>query len=351
MTSSVSDSTDRLPFSKVTVHPLALLSVVDHYNRVNKDVAPRRVVGVLLGSISHGVVDVLNCYAVPFEEDGDVWFLDHNFHETMARMCRKVNAKEVVVGWYSTGPKIRSVDMQINDLMSKYTPNPVFLVVDVNPQNEQLSLPMEAFVAVEELNDAEPRGDANKAGPDSRMKFSHLPFDVASLEAEDIGVEHLLRDIPGRVGPGSISERIAQKERALRSLQSKLLEVKAYLVNVVEGRIPPNQKVLESIQDMFNMLPKISDARQYTRSFAVESNDMLSVVYLGALTRVVIALHELILNKYEFHDAELKLEQAAKKKAEEASKPKNSEDEQKVSKDDKDKKDKDGKDDDDTKMK
>jgi len=314
MNSAESDTAKRLPFSRVTVHPLALLSVVDHYNRVNKDVAPRRVVGILLGSIAHGVVDVLSCYAVPFEEDGDVWFLDHNFHETMARMCRKVNAKETVVGWYSTGPKIRSVDMQINELISKYTPNPVFLVVDVNPQNEQLSLPMEAFVAVEELNAVEPREDGSKAEPDSRMKFSHLPYDVATLEAEDIGVEHLLRDIPDRGGQGTISERIAHKERALRSLQGKLLEVKAYLVNVVEGRLPPNQKVLDSIQDMFNMLPKVTDARQYTRSFTVENNDMLSAVYLGALTRVVIALHDLILNKYEFRDAELKLDQASKKK-------------------------------------
>lgn len=89
--SSETTTERKLPFSRVTVHPLTLLSVVDHYNRVNKDVAPRRVVGILLGSIAHGVVDVMSCYAVPFEEDGDVWFLDHNFHETMARMCRKVN--------------------------------------------------------------------------------------------------------------------------------------------------------------------------------------------------------------------------------------------------------------------
>jgi len=347
MDSSESDTVKRLPFSRVTVHPLALLSVVDHYNRVNKDVAPRRVVGILLGSIAHGVVDVLNCYAVPFEEDGDVWFLDHNFHETMARMCRKVNAKETVVGWYSTGPKIRSVDMQINELISQYTPNPVFLVVDVNPQNEQLALPMEAFVAVEELNAVEPRDEANKIEPDSRMKFSHLPYDVATLEAEDIGVEHLLRDIPDRVGQGTISERIAHKERALRSLQGKLLEVKAYLVNVVEGRLPPNQKVLDSIQDMFNMLPKVSDARQYTRSFAVESNDMLSAVYLGALTRVVIALHELILNKYEYHDAERKLDEASKKKTTDT----DSKSAEKEEKDGDKKSEKDKNADDDTKMK
>lgn len=46
----------------VTVHPLVLLSVVDHYNRVAKD-TKKRVVGVLLGSVSKGEVDVTNSFA------------------------------------------------------------------------------------------------------------------------------------------------------------------------------------------------------------------------------------------------------------------------------------------------
>ena len=53
----------------VVVHPTVLLSVVDHYNRIAKD-TKKRVVGVLLGEYGDkGVLDVTNCYAVPFEED------------------------------------------------------------------------------------------------------------------------------------------------------------------------------------------------------------------------------------------------------------------------------------------
>lgn len=46
----------------VVVHPLVLLSTVDHYNRVAKD-TNKRVVGVLLGEICKGRVEVLNSYA------------------------------------------------------------------------------------------------------------------------------------------------------------------------------------------------------------------------------------------------------------------------------------------------
>jgi len=52
----------------VTVHPLVLLSAADHYHRVARGTR-KRVVGVLLGSVSRGKVDATNSFAVPFEED------------------------------------------------------------------------------------------------------------------------------------------------------------------------------------------------------------------------------------------------------------------------------------------
>ena len=44
------------------VHPLVLLSVVDHYNRVAKDTR-KRVVGVLLGETYKGRTDITNSFA------------------------------------------------------------------------------------------------------------------------------------------------------------------------------------------------------------------------------------------------------------------------------------------------
>jgi 26S proteasome regulatory subunit N8 len=81
--------------TEVVIHPLVLLSVTDHYNRVAKDTR-KRVIGVLLGSRNRNQVDVTNSFAVPFEEDlsnPTVWFLDHNFLETMFWMFKKVNSE------------------------------------------------------------------------------------------------------------------------------------------------------------------------------------------------------------------------------------------------------------------
>ena len=77
----------------VEVHPLVLLSTVDHYNRAAKD-TKKRVLGVLLGKSYQGKVEVTDSYALPFEEDdkdSSIWFLDHNYHEQMYSMYKKVN--------------------------------------------------------------------------------------------------------------------------------------------------------------------------------------------------------------------------------------------------------------------
>ena len=100
---------------EVIIHPLVLLSVADHYNRIAKD-SQNRVVGVLLGNRSRGKIDVSNSFAVPFEEDlnnPSVWFLDHNFLYTMYWMFKKVNSNEEIVGFYSSGPKVKENDLKV----------------------------------------------------------------------------------------------------------------------------------------------------------------------------------------------------------------------------------------------
>ena len=132
---------------KVVVHPLVLLSVVDHFNRMGKVGNARRVVGLLLGSwSSKGVLDISNSFAVPFDEDPndrDVWFLDHEYLEHMYQMFKKVNAKERIVGWYHTGPKLHQNDILINDLVRRYCGHAVLVIIDAKPRN--IGLPTEAY--------------------------------------------------------------------------------------------------------------------------------------------------------------------------------------------------------------
>jgi 26S proteasome regulatory subunit N8 len=103
---------------EVIIHPLVLLSVADHYNRVAKDSRNKRVVGVLLGSKTGNSVDVCNSFAVPFEEDASspkVWFLDHNFLDSMFWMFKKVNCKLIKVKF----PTFHFIHLKFFHILSK----------------------------------------------------------------------------------------------------------------------------------------------------------------------------------------------------------------------------------------
>jgi len=50
------------------MHPIALLSIVDHNERTVGSKKNKRALGFLLGEILDNVYEITNSYAVPFEE-------------------------------------------------------------------------------------------------------------------------------------------------------------------------------------------------------------------------------------------------------------------------------------------
>jgi len=301
-------STQRLPHNLVAVHPLVLLSCVDHYTRVAQTGSGMRVVGVLLGSISRGRVEVTNSYAVPFEEESrnpEIWFLDHNYHEQMWSMFRKVNASEKIIGWYSSGPKIRPADLALHEVFRKYCPNPVFVIIDVNPA--EVGIPTKAYVSVEEVSEI---GKVEN-------RFQHIPSIIDALEAEEVGVEHLLRDVKD-TNISTLATRINDKILALQSLTLRLQEMNQYLTLLENHTIPVNNTIIRQIQEAFNLIPNLKDP-ELLKSFMVKTNDNMLSIYLASLIRSITALHDLINNKLEFRDAEHRgeTEKEAKKKASE----------------------------------
>ena len=301
--------------NKVVVHPLVLLSVVDHFNRMGKIGNQKRVVGVLLGCWkAKGILDISNSFAgtvhellipyhtiihpcplpVPFDEDDkdkSVWFLDHDYLENMYGMFKKVNARERVVGWYHTGPKLHQNDIAINELIRRYCPNSVLVIIDAKPKD--LGLPTEAYIAVEEVHDD---------GSPTSKTFEHVPSEIGAEEAEEVGVEHLLRDIKDTT-VGSLSQKITNQLMGLKGLRLQLNDIKNYLLRVGNGQLPVNHQIVYQLQDIFNLLPDIT-TDTFTDTLYIKTNDQMLVVYLASLVRSIIALHNLINNKLTNRDAE-----------------------------------------------
>ncbi|CAX41572.1 proteasome regulatory subunit, putative [Candida dubliniensis CD36] len=301
--STAATSTNELALldKSVVVSPLVLLSVVDHYNRVAKD-SKKRVVGVILGDNSTDTIKVTNSYAIPFEEDEKnpgVWFLDHNFIDSMGEMFKKINAKEKLIGWYHSGPKLKPSDLKINEVFRRYTDNPLLLIVDVQPR--EVGIPTDAYFAVD---------DIKNDGSAAEKTFIHVPSLIEAEEAEEIGVEHLLRDIRDQAA-GNLSLRVAETHQSLLGLHQKLGEIANYLDKVYQKKLPMNHTILGKLQNVFNLLPNLmqqsgsdphsssDSSHELATAFTVKTNDELMIIYISMLVRAIIAFHDLIENKLE----------------------------------------------------
>lgn len=299
----------------------------------------------------------LRSVAVPFEEDEkdpSVWFLDHNYVEAMNDMFKKVNAREKLIGWYHSGPKLRASDLEINELFKRYTPNPLLVIIDVQPK--EVGVPTDAYFAVEEIKDVKhffstsntAETNENQDGTTTTKTFVHTPSTIEAEEAEEIGVEHLLRDIRD-VAVGTLSTRITSQLQSLQGLHLRLRDIGTYLQKVIDGDLPVNHAILGNLQDVFNLLPNLSspkptsgaqvngvkpealagDNSELARAMSVKTNDQLMAIYLSSLIRAITAFHDLIENKIKNRELQEERESSGKEKEKEKTEGKEDEEKEK----------------------
>ncbi|KAI0981626.1 hypothetical protein GJ496_001999 [Pomphorhynchus laevis] len=304
---SPSDMSKASKIQKVIVHPIVLLSAADHYLRVSKGTKHRRVAGVLLGSVwqKGQVLDITNSFAVPFDEDKDVWFMDEDYLDTMWQMFRKVNARERIVGWYHTGPKLRPSDIAITERIQKYFVNAVLVVIDTSERlsdripivrntnrEKYVGSPIEAYILTEEIH---------SDGAPATKTFDHVPAIIEAEEAEDVGVEHLLRDI-NTDSCGTLSQKVMNQVHAVRGFHQSLNLMVLYVDSVIKERLPRNQLVLQHIQNVLNSLSRLSYVEEGQQLSVL--NDQMAVIYVAMLCRTIVALHDLINNKIQNRQSE-----------------------------------------------
>lgn len=141
----------------------------------------------------------------------------------------------------------------------------------------------------------------------------HTPSIIEAEEAEEIGVEHLLRDIRD-VAVGTLSTRITSQLQSLQGLHLRLRDIGQYLQKVLDHELPVNHTILGNLQDVFNLLPNLTTPAQtprisgqeapienseLARAMSVKTNDQLMAIYISSLIRAITAFHDLIENKIQ----------------------------------------------------
>jgi 26S proteasome regulatory subunit N8 len=93
---------------------------------------------------------------------------------------------------------------------------------------------------------------------------------MGALEAEEVGVEHLLRDIR-RLSGATLAAGVEARLMALRSLDARLGTLLRYVDDVRAGKLPLSQRIVGQLQDAFNLAPAVSRP-PLANAFATASN-------------------------------------------------------------------------------
>lgn len=255
------------------VHPVVVFNICDCY--VRRPDQAERVIGTLLGSVSpDGTVDIRNSYAVPHNESSDHVALDIEYHHNMLASHQKVNPKEVIVGWYSTGFGVTGGSALIHDFYAKEVQNPIHLTVDTGFTNGEASI--KAFVTVN-LS----LGDRPLAS-----QFQEIPLDLRMIEAERVGFD-ILKSTKVEKVPNDLEGIEASMERLLALIDDNY----KYVDDVVEGRVAPDNNIGRFIADTVESVPKIPPAA-FDKLINDTIQDHLLLLYLSSLARTQLALAE-----------------------------------------------------------
>ncbi|CAL5190104.1 unnamed protein product [Lathyrus oleraceus] len=255
------------------VHPLVIFNICDCY--VRRPDQAERVIGTLLGSVlPDGTVDIRNSYAVPHNESVDQVALDIEYHHNMLLSHQKVNPKEVIVGWYSTGLGVNGGSALIHEFYSREVSNPIHLTVDTGFADGEGSI--KAYVS----NNLS-LGDRQIAA-----QFQEIPLDLRMVEAERIGFDNLKATAVDK-----IPSDLEGMEASMTHLLALIEDSYKYVDDVVEGRVVPDIKIGKCISDVVGSLPKIPSST-FDKLVNESLQDHLLMLYLSSITRTQLSLAE-----------------------------------------------------------
>ncbi|KAG7445178.1 Mov34-domain-containing protein [Guyanagaster necrorhizus] len=260
----------RTPMS-VTIHPVALFSILDHYlRRTDKQ---DRVLGTLLGTRTDTGVEVRSSFAVLHSETSEQVAVDMDYHRTMYDLHHKVNSKEVIVGWYSTGSNLNTFSALIQNFYSQETAPHQAIHVALNTG----------------VDDSEPAGiKAYFSAPvgvfprPENCVFVPVPVELRFHDTERSGLDLLTSTA---TSPNSTSNQplsdLEILEQSIQNVSDMLDRVLAYVRSVLAGEIKGDPALGRYLMDTLGASTDDLEKGGFNASL----QDTLMISYLANLVR------------------------------------------------------------------
>ncbi|KAJ7241933.1 Mov34-domain-containing protein [Mycena haematopus] len=262
--------------SSITIHPVALFSILDHYLRRN-DEQPR-VIGTLLGTRSpdNTQIHVRSSFAVLHSENEEQVAVDMEYHRTMYELHSRVTPKETIVGWYSTGSNLNTYSALIQNFYSQETAPHQAIHVALNTGAEEgEEAGVQAYVS-------SPVGVFPK--PENCI-FVPVPVRLQFQDTERSGLDLLTQTA---LSPNSTTAQpitsIANLDTTLNTVSQMLDRVLAYVGQVLAGEVEGDKALGRYLMDTLGVAA-IGEKGGEDKAFNASLQDTLMISYLANLVR------------------------------------------------------------------
>ncbi|KAF5322376.1 hypothetical protein D9619_000597 [Psilocybe cf. subviscida] len=266
----VAANVPRTPTS-ITIHPVALFSILDHYLR--RTDSQDRVIGTLLGTRHDNEVEVRSSFAVLHSETDEQVAVDMDYHRTMYELHHKVNPKEVIVGWYSTGSNLNTYSALIQNFYSQETAPHQAIHVSVNTGVEEGQEPgVKAYIS-------SPVGVSPK--PENCV-FVPVPVQLRFHDAERSGLDLLAKtaSLPSSTSLQPVAD-LEIIEQSILSVSDMLDRVLTYVRAVLSGEKKGDPAVGRYLMDTLGASTDDLEKGGFNASL----QDTLMISYLANLVR------------------------------------------------------------------
>ena len=201
------------------------------------------------------------------------------------RLHRKVNRKEVVVGWYASVSDemalVADTSSAIHDFYTTHAEDgdPIHLVVDTRLVED--SIQIRGYTSSPVLIQNEPMANL----------FHEVKVIVQSSEAEAICLHEMQKQDDQSKTPSKDESSISLLQVSMEQLLQLLETTSNYVDDVVAGKRVPDQTVGREIADVLAEVPRIKSSI-FEKVFHENLQDLLMVTYLSSITRTQLDIAE-----------------------------------------------------------
>lgn len=300
---------------QVTIHPLPLLNISDHYTRqsLNTSNPNVRVVGGLLGTQQGRSIDIVNSFELaliqpPPGSSPPGLELDHPYFNTRREQFRQVFPTFDFLGWYTVGDSPSPEETNLHKQFLVYNESPLFLQLSSTSSNPPSSsssaaadgapptatitkdLPLTIYETV-----LEPR-----ATGEPEPSFVKVDYEIETGEAEKVVVDEVSQTVqdssnhPASSTSSALIATLQSQRNALSMLQSRVSQITTYLKAVSQGEAKKDDETLRQIQALVSGLQGQEGGGQLEKEFMTEYNDALLTTYLSSLTKQLLTANDLL---------------------------------------------------------